>query len=177
MWYVGRNGRQEGPVSDEQLRAMVRDGSLQREDLVWREGMADWQPAKAIPELDFSTAPSYVTPPPPPTAAPPPSSPYAPPQSQYAPYVPPPAFGGAGVDIPNYMPWAIAATLLCCMPGGIVSIIYASRANSAKARGDYAEASTAAGQAKTWLIVSVVLGLAVTVIAILANLAELANTR
>jgi hypothetical protein len=150
---------------------MVRDGSLQREDLVWRDGMANWQPAKTIPELDFSSAPPSVTPPPPP------SSPYAPPQSQYAPYVPPPAFGGAGVDIPNYMPWAIAATLLCCMPGGIVSIIYASRANSAKARGDYAEASTAAGQAKTWLIVSVVLGLAVTVIAILANLAELANTR
>jgi hypothetical protein len=176
MWYVGRNGRQEGPVTEEQLQAMVRDGSLQREDLVWRDGMANWQPAGTVPELNFSTAPAYVTPPPPP-AAPPPSSPYAPPQAPYAPYTPPPAFGGAGADIPNYLPWAIAATLLCCMPGGIVSIIYASKANTAKARGDYAEASTAAGQAKTWLIISIVLGLAVSLVAILVNVANLANMK
>jgi hypothetical protein len=85
--------------------------------------------------------------------------------------------GGIGMDIPNYLPWAIAATLLCCMPGGVVSIIYASKANSAKARGDYAEASAAAGQAKTWLILSVVLGLAFTLLAIVANLANLSNMK
>jgi len=168
MWYFGRDGRQEGPISEEQLQAMVRDGSLRREDLVWRDGMADWQPAGQIPGLPFPVqAASYM--PPPPAPAP---SPYAPPQSQYAP-PPPPVFGGAGFEIPNYLPWAIAATLLCCMPGGVASIVYAVKANSAKDRGDYAAANEAAKQAKTWLIVSVVVGLLFSVAAVVANIANI----
>lgn len=172
MWYFGRNGRQEGPVSDEQLRTMIRNGSLRREDLVWREGMADWQPAGDVPGLPFPSPAAYSPPPPPPAPYP---SPYAPPQSQYA--APPPVYGGAGFDIPNYLPWAIAATLLCCMPGGVAAIIFASKANSAKERGDYAAADAAAKQAKTWLTLSVVLGLLFGAIAILSNLAELSNIR
>jgi Interferon-induced transmembrane protein/GYF domain 2 len=173
MWYFGRDGRQEGPISDEQLRIMISNGSLRREDLVWREGMADWKPAGQIPGLPFPS-PAMYAPPPPPQA--PPASPYAPPQSQYAPPAPP-IFGGAGFDIPNYLPWAIAATLLCCMPGGVAAIVYASKATSAKDRGDYAAAAAAAGQARTWLIISVVVGLLVYVAGIVANLSELANTR
>jgi len=168
MWYYGRDGRQEGPITDEQLRAMASNGSLRREDLVWRDGMADWQPAGQIPGLPFPS-PAYA-PPPPPAA---PASPYAPPQSQYTPpYVPPPSFGGAGFDIPNYLPWAIAATLLCCMPGGVAAIVYAVKANNAKDRGDYVAADAAARQAKTWLIVSVVIGLLIFAASIVSNVAN-----
>jgi hypothetical protein len=173
MWYFGRDGRQEGPISDEQLRTMVSNGSLRREDLVWRDGMADWQPAGQIPGLPFPSPAAYA-PPPTSSASSAPASPYAPPRSEYVPpYVPPPAFGGAGFDIPNYLPWAIAATLLCCMPGGVASIVFAVKANSAKDRGDYVAADEAAKQAKTWLIVSVVLGLLVSAAAMVANLANL----
>jgi Interferon-induced transmembrane protein/GYF domain 2 len=174
MWYFGRDGRQEGPIADEQLRTMVSNGSLRREDLVWRDGMADWQPAGQIPGLPFPSPATYA-PPPPPSA---PASPYAPPRSEYVPpYVPPPLFGGAGFDIPNYLPWAIAATLLCCMPGGVASIVYAVKANSAKDRGDYVAADEAAKQAKTWLIISAALGLLVSAAAMVANLANLSNLK
>jgi hypothetical protein len=174
MWYLGRDGRQEGPISDEELRTLVRNGSLRRADLVWRDGMADWLPAGQIPGLPFPVQATYL--PPPPQVAQPSQvvSPYAPPQSQYA---PPPFFGGAGFDIPNYLPWAIAATLLCCMPGGIASIVYAAKASSAKDRGDYAAADQAAKQAKTWLIVSVVIGLLVYVGGIISNITNLANLK
>jgi hypothetical protein len=128
--------------------------------------MSDWQPAGDVLALEFSGPPAYQPPPPPPTAA---SSPYAPPQSVYT---PPPPVGGS-LAVPNYLPWAIAATLLCCLPGGVASIIYASRANSARDRGDYAAAAEAAKQAKMWLTLSVVFGLLIFVISIISNLANL----
>lgn len=52
----------------------------------------------------------------------------------------------------------IIATLCCCLVGGIISIVYASKANSAGARGDLATATAAAKASKVWLIVSIVIG-------------------
>jgi hypothetical protein len=175
MWYYASQGQQRGPISEEQLQAMVRDGSLTREDLVWREGMPAWQAAGEVAGLDFPLRPAYLPPPPPPTD----SSPYAPPRYQAPPssYAVPPPYGGAATAVPDYLPWAIAATLLCCMPGGIAAIVYANKANTAKRSGDFAAAQAAAAQAKTWLIVSVVFGLLFTVIAIVANIANLANLK
>ena len=48
MFYYSLNGQQTGPVSEEQLRQMVATGSLKAETLVWREGMAEWQPYSAV---------------------------------------------------------------------------------------------------------------------------------
>jgi hypothetical protein len=180
MWYFASGGQQQGPVSDEQLQRMIQEGNLRREDLVWREGMAAWQPAGEVAGLAFPSVPSYQPPPPPPAAPAADVSPYSPPQYQPPPgtlYTPQPAYGGVGEAIPNYLPWAIAATLLCCMPGGIAAIIYSNKANTAKNLGDLAMAREAAKQAKTWLIISVVLGLLVSFGAIAANLANLASHR
>lgn len=58
---------------------------------------------------------------------------------------------------PNNWLWqAIAATLLCCMPFGIVSIIFATRVNSLYYSGQYAEAEQASKKAKLWVILSVI---------------------
>ena len=158
MWYFVREEEQLGPVSEEQMREMIREGSLKRDDLVWREGMIAWQIASEVPELGIPVQP---LPPPPQTPPPPPQ--YAPPPQYSASAPPPPQHvsnpPGAGAGIPNYLPWAIAVTLCCCLPGGIVSIVYANKANSAKAMGDLRAAQEAANQAKTWLIVAVVGGL------------------
>lgn len=193
MWYFVKDGAQQGPVSDEQLRSMARDGSLRGEDLVWQEGMPDWKPAMDViggefrrelphelPTMPIQTA--HVPPPPAPTfepepprmQTPPVQSPsmYTPPapapQPQMqtppvtgggaSPYAPPTAHlgSGAGADIPNYLVWSILVTLFCCVPGGIIGIIYSNKANSAKAMGDYAGALQANKTAKTWIIVSVV---------------------
>jgi hypothetical protein len=164
MWYYAQGGQQQGPVSDEQMQRMIQDGSLRQEDLVWREGMAAWQPAGEVAGLQFPTRPAYPTPPPPPPEA---VEPYAPPQYQ-APTPAPPApyaapYPQPGSDIPDYLIASIVVTLLCCVPGGIAAIIYANKANTAKRMGDLAAARQAAAQAKTWIILSVVLGLVVSV--------------
>ena len=57
MYHVGRNGQQTGPFSIEQLKTMAANGELQPTDLVWKEGMAGWEPASTLPGV-FGAAPS-----------------------------------------------------------------------------------------------------------------------
>jgi hypothetical protein len=64
-----------------------------------------------------------------------------------------------GASVPGYLlPASIAATLLCCLPTGIVAIIYSTQASSKSQIGDTAGASQAVSNANTWLIVSLVGG-------------------
>ena len=42
QWYYSANGQQRGPVSDADLGALVRAGTVTTETLVWREGMTNW---------------------------------------------------------------------------------------------------------------------------------------
>ncbi len=52
QWFYARNGQQSGPVSDAQLRELIRNGGLDpQKDLVWNSGMSDWQPAAGFTEL------------------------------------------------------------------------------------------------------------------------------
>ncbi|GHB92766.1 DUF975 family protein [Cerasicoccus arenae] len=43
-WYYALNNQQQGPVSEADLRGMAQAGVIQPDTLVWRQGMADWQP-------------------------------------------------------------------------------------------------------------------------------------
>ncbi len=54
----------------------------------------------------------------------------------------------------NCLVWAILSTLFCCLPFGIVSIVYASKVDAEWARGNFDEAEDAAKKARTWAIVS-----------------------
>ena len=56
----------------------------------------------------------------------------------------------------NNMVWAILSTLCCCLPLGIVSIIYASRVNGYYYSGNYAAAQEAADKAKNWALYSLI---------------------
>ncbi len=47
-WYYVDAGRQAGPVDDAGLYALAAGGRITNETLVWREGMADWQPFGSI---------------------------------------------------------------------------------------------------------------------------------
>jgi hypothetical protein len=84
-------------------------------------------------------------------------------------WMPPPPPIDAPANIPNYLVPAILATLFCCLPVGVVSIVFATQVNSKVAEGDIQGAVAASKSAKLWLIVSVSLGLLVWVIVILAN--------
>ena len=55
----------------------------------------------------------------------------------------------------SYLALAIISTILCCLPTGIVSIIYATKVNSAYEDGKYDEANKASKNAKTWGFISV----------------------
>ncbi len=57
-----------------------------------------------------------------------------------------------------YLTWAIIVTVLCCWPLGIPAIVYASKINRRNDEGDYAGAEDAASKAKTWTIVSAIVG-------------------
>lgn len=65
-WYYAVNGQRQGPVSFEQLRQMTATGHIAAADLVWHEGMNDWQAAATIPALaPPPTQPVYPAAPPP----------------------------------------------------------------------------------------------------------------
>ena len=46
-WFYAQAGQRQGPVTEEQLEGLVRDGVVKPDTLVWREGMADWLPHSA----------------------------------------------------------------------------------------------------------------------------------
>src|SRR5262245_2199514 len=43
-WYYAVGGEQKGPVSDQELQRLAQQGAVTPQTLVWREGMAGWQP-------------------------------------------------------------------------------------------------------------------------------------
>ncbi|MBT3382731.1 MAG: CD225/dispanin family protein [Prolixibacteraceae bacterium] len=72
---------------------------------------------------------------------------------------------------PNYLVWAILTTILCCLPFGIVSIIFAAQVNSKWVAGDFTGAQNASKNAKVWAWVSFAVGISVAVIYLIAILA------
>lgn len=50
----------------------------------------------------------------------------------------------------NFLVWAILSTIFCCLPFGIVSIVYASKVDGLWYAGKYVEAQDAASKARTW---------------------------
>ncbi|OCB18370.1 hypothetical protein A5675_17430 [Mycobacterium malmoense] len=58
----------------------------------------------------------------------------------------------------NYLVWAILVTVLCCLPFGIVSIVYSTKVSGLWSQGRYAEAQAAADNAKKWAIIGAIAG-------------------
>lgn len=158
-WYVQKGGQRLGPMSLEAIQSMAATGQLAPTDYVWTDGMANWQPASTQPWFP-AQAQTPV--------------PYAPPQY---PYGQTPQFGQPGMpyggqapiaEPPSLTGWAIAVIFLCCLPGGIVGLIYGNKAKTEWAKGNFAGAQSAYNTGKTWLIVSACLGLVITAIYIIA---------
>jgi TM2 domain-containing membrane protein YozV len=87
-YFMADGNVQKGPFPVEQLLAQ----GLQRESLVWREGMPQWQKAETVPELTglFTGYQQQYAPPPPPPAGsgfaqPPPPAPFGQPGMQSPP--------------------------------------------------------------------------------------------
>jgi hypothetical protein len=60
--------------------------------------------------------------------------------------------------------------LFCCIPFGIVSIVYASQVDSKFSSGDYDGAQEASSKAKNWYHAALISGILIGVIVFIANL-------
>lgn len=89
--------------------------------------------------------------------------------SDYGTPPPPPAPGynapsAGGTPPPNYLVWAILSTILCCIPLGVASIVYAAQVNGKYAAGDLAGAQESSAKAKKFAIWAAVAGVVVGII-------------
>jgi hypothetical protein len=135
---IGGDGREYGPVTVEQLKQWIAEGRASANTKVQALGRMDWQPLSAYPE--FAEALGL------------PAAPPAPPPMR-APQLP------AG-NIPTYLVPAILTTIFCCLPFGIVAIVYSSQVNTKRIAGDVDGARASSRNAKLWCWLSFGFGLA-----------------
>ena len=122
LWYYADGGGQVGPVPWEQLWRLAQAGAVRPDQLVWTDGMEQWQPAASVPTL-LPTAP-------PPGPAEPPSLPNGAgqPTNGAAPYgqtaYNPPGYGPAGYGRPSYQEADRADAATAGLVLGICSIVF-----------------------------------------------------
>ena len=151
-WFYSKNGTQLGPVTEQELSAKAGSGEVLASDLIWKEGMGDWKPLGQVTE--FSGVVSQM---PPAVNSPTPGN---------VPMAQPPAYSSSQIqpNIPNYLWQSIVATVLCCMPFGVVAIVFSAKVDGLVARGDIAGANAASKSAKNWMIAAAASGGAIVLI-------------
>ena len=74
-------------------------------------------------------------------------------------------------NVPSHLAPAILVTLFCCLPFGIVAIVFAAQVNGKLQAGDYEGALSASNKAKTWCWVSFGVGLVIGLFGIISAIA------
>ncbi len=115
-WYFEAGGKQLGPVDEAAFENLVGQGEIRDETLVWREGMAGWQPYGMVRPRAMAAAPTVMMPPP-----------FAPAAAAAQATAPPPAPAAQATAamIPSYglyTPGAVALATLLGSPiaGGVL---------------------------------------------------------
>ena len=88
----------------------------------------------------------------------------------------------AEASIPNYLVPAILTTLFCCLPAGIVSIVYAAQVDGKVATGDRVGALQSSANAKAWAWISfgagfILIGLPVVLFIIITVIGAVSSGR
>ena len=134
-FYIAKDGAQIGPRTLEELR----QAPLEPETLVWYEGLPDWTRAGEIGELNaLINGQESVTPPPAPVPCA--DAPKTEPAPEQPPFPKP----------KNWLVESILLTIFCCLPFGIVSIVYATKVDNLWYLKQYVEAERASRNAKTF---------------------------
>lgn len=150
-YYIDKQGWQHGPVEKEQLKGL----GITPDTMVWGEGMSGWKRAIEVPEITvmFQRAPENPLRTPPPV---PESARQQPRQENAAPR----ADNRAVDENPlypkpsTYLWLGICTTILCCLPFGIVSIVYGAKVDNMWFAGRYNDAMRYSSLAKNWGIAS-----------------------
>lgn len=129
-YYYIEQGTKMGPI-DENLLARCDIGPA---TMVWCQGMDRWKQACEVFDASFFEN-AIATPPPYPN------------NTSTIPSKP-----------DNYLTWSIVTTVLCCVPVGIMGIIYSNKAEKLWQQHKYEEAQRYAGMAKTSCIIAAVTG-------------------
>ena len=163
-YWVSINNNQVGPMSLDEVIALNPSADM----LVWHPGMPDWDKAANLPELAHLFGDDYeecvedepqpeqtIEEPvqePAPKVEEPKSQPQPQPQplQETAPAEPCP---------PNYLVWTVLVTVMCCVPLGVISLIYSSQVKTKYNAGDIEGAKKASSKTELWLILAFVLGL------------------
>lgn len=154
--WVYLNGIQQGPYTFEEFAQLP----VERSTPVWYDGLAQWLPASEAPltaelfktESDSVEQESVETP----KTSVQPTATLNDRRSADAPAAP-----------PTFIGWSVFV-LICCFPiGGILGIIFSVASGNAYRAGDYARASRMSEYAEWSIILSIVIGLMFTPIAML----------
>ncbi len=137
-----------GPFTLEELKLE----NIQRDTLIWYQGMKEWAKAEAVSELAelFELVPPVIKRG---TATAGQSSAARPVSPQSLPK--------------SWLAESILVTLFCCMPFGIPAIVNAAKVESRFYAGDFEGATLASANAKKWTVLSFWLGLSCILLYIL----------
>jgi hypothetical protein len=64
-WYYMKNGAQTGPVTADEIKALINSGAIKGNTLIWHEGLPSWLAANT--QSEFASVIPPAPPPPPPT--------------------------------------------------------------------------------------------------------------
>lgn len=59
-WFYEEKGVRKGPVSQNEILALIKTGSISRKDVVWKEGFSDWV---SVENTELNNLMSSSTPP------------------------------------------------------------------------------------------------------------------
>ena len=128
--FVGKNDEQYGPFPIEKVNESIANGEFSLDDLGWYEGLGEWKPLRNIEGIVGATVvPTVVS-------------------------NPPKNAGVPAEQVPSNLVWGILSTLCCCLPLGIVSIVYASKVEGYVIAGDIEKAKENSKKAAMWAWIS-----------------------
>ena len=70
MWFYAQGTNRQGPVPESEIKSLLASGRLAVSDLAWTEGMTNWAPISALPDLCPAAPAAVLADIPSPSAAP-----------------------------------------------------------------------------------------------------------